>query len=121
MKALLAELLSRRVEQLAQAAPPALGTRRLRVARRVVCDLCRGEKPVKLTAGTSPAIPDDEWAAMSALRAENHAALGTPLQMARFLCGIPSPAATKAKLQRRVDFGVWQHHRFSDILKMLEA
>jgi len=86
-----------------------------------VCDLCRGEKPVKLGVGRAPAIPDDEWAAMSALRAENHAALGTPLQMARFLCGIPSPAAAKAKLQRRAEFGVWQHHRFSDVLKMLEA
>jgi hypothetical protein len=41
--------------------------------------------------------------------------------MARFLCGIPSPAAAKAKLQRRAEFGIWQHHRFSDILQMLEA
>jgi ATP-dependent DNA helicase RecQ len=86
-----------------------------------VCDLCLGGKPVKFAAGAAPAIPDDEWAAMSVLRAENHAALGTPLQMARFLCGISSPAAAKAKLQRRAEFGIWQHHRFSDILRMLEA
>ncbi len=86
-----------------------------------ICDICRGEKPIKLTAVPLLDIPTAEWAAMSALRAENHPALSTPLQMARFFCGISSPASYKAKLQRRAEFGLWQHHRFADILQMLQA
>lgn len=85
------------------------------------CDLCRGAKPVRLGAYQAPGIPDDEWALMAALRAENHAALGTPLQLARFLCGIPSPAASKARLQQRAEFGLWQQHPFAGIARMLEA
>ena len=85
------------------------------------CDLCRGTKPIRLGAYRAPEIPDDEWAVMAALRAEDHAALGTPLQLARFLCGISSPAATKARLQQRPEFGLWQHQPFPDIARMLEA
>jgi ATP-dependent DNA helicase RecQ len=86
-----------------------------------VCDICRGRKPVKPAPSAAPQISDDQWAAMSALRAENHAALGTPQQLARFLCGIPSPAARKAKLHLRPEYGIWEHHRFSDVRSMLEA
>ena len=85
------------------------------------CDLCRGEKPIRLGVYQAPDIPTDEWAAMATLRAEAHAALGTPLQLARFLCGIPSPAATKARLQQRPEFGLWQHQPFPAIASMLEA
>ena len=85
------------------------------------CDLCRGAKPVRLGAYHAPGIPADEWAMMAALRAEDHAALGTPLQLARFLCGIPSPATSKARLQQRQEFGLWQHQPFAAIAKMLEA
>jgi hypothetical protein len=69
---------------------------------------------------TAP-MPADEWAAMLALRDEHHAALGTPLQLARYLCGIHSPAAYQARLQNRGEFGMWQNHRFTTILQMLEA
>jgi ATP-dependent DNA helicase RecQ len=85
------------------------------------CDLCQGAKPIRLGAYRAPEIPPEEWAAMAALRAENHAALGTPLQLARFLCGISSPAASKARLQQRPEFGLWQQQPFPDIARMLEA
>jgi len=86
-----------------------------------VCDLCLGEKPLRLAALRTQEIPDNEWATMTAVRSGNHAALGTPAQLARFLCGIPSPMSIKDKLLRRPEFGIWQHHRYSDILGMLEA
>ena len=86
-----------------------------------VCDICQGAKPVKLTTRAMPVITDAQWATMAALRAEDHAALGTPLQLARFLCGIPSPAARKAKLQYRPEYGMWEPYPFSDILTMVEA
>jgi ATP-dependent DNA helicase RecQ len=86
-----------------------------------VCDLCLGGKPIRWRDETLPAIPPEEWQQMLALRKEDHAALGTPRQLARFLCGISSPAAYQAKLQTRDEFGLWQHRDFLDILTMLEA
>lgn len=86
-----------------------------------VCDLCLGGKPIRWREETLPPIPAEEWQQMLALRKEDHAALGTPRQLARFLCGISSPAAYQAKLQSREEFGLWQHRDFLDILTMLEA
>ena len=85
------------------------------------CDRCQGAKPVRLGVYQPPAPTADEWAVMAALRAENHPALNTPAQLARFLCGIPSPAATKARLQQRPEFGLWQHQPFATIAQMIRA
>ena len=54
------------------------------------------------------------------LRAEKHEALRTPRQLARFLCGISSPATTRAKLRKRPEFGQWSHIRFADVLALAE-
>jgi ATP-dependent DNA helicase RecQ len=51
-----------------------------------------------------------------ALRAENPEALGEARQAARFLCGLSSPALTRAKLSRNPLFGVWEDRRFADVL-----
>jgi ATP-dependent DNA helicase RecQ len=40
--------------------------------------------------------------------------------MARFLCGITSPATTKAKLRGRPEFGKWSHLAFADLLALAE-
>jgi len=58
---------------------------------------------------------------MRALRNENHASLATPRQLARYLCGISSPAAYQARLQQREEFGIWQQQPFTEILAMLLA
>ena len=42
---------------------------------------------------------------MRSLRAEGHQALRSPRQVARFLCGLASPATTKAKLTKHHSFG----------------
>jgi ATP-dependent DNA helicase RecQ len=42
--------------------------------------------------------------------------LGHPRQAARFLCGLSSPALTKAKLTRHGLFGVFEERRFADVL-----
>ena len=85
------------------------------------CDRCRGEPPVKLGVRAASAATPDEWALMAALRDERHPALATPRQLARFLCGISSPAATKARLHRRPEFGLWQDQRFDEVLQWLGA
>jgi ATP-dependent DNA helicase RecQ len=55
-------------------------------------------------------------ALVSALRAEYHAELGQPRQLARFLCGLTSPATTRAKLSRHQSYGALAAHRFADVL-----
>lgn len=86
-----------------------------------ICDLCLGAKPIRWRDIPAPKISDDEWQKMLALRRENHAALGTSRQLAKFLCGISSPAAYQAKLTGREEFGMWQDQDFLHILALLDA
>ena len=50
--------------------------------------------------------------------AEHPTALGTPRQRARFLCGLTSPATTKARLSRHALFGALAERRFADVLAL---
>ncbi|HEY3266660.1 MAG TPA: RecQ family ATP-dependent DNA helicase [Armatimonadota bacterium] len=55
--------------------------------------------------------------AFQALRAAHPEALGHPRQAARYLCGLTSPATSKAKLTREPVFGRLDEYRFGDVLK----
>jgi ATP-dependent DNA helicase RecQ len=55
-------------------------------------------------------------AAVAAARAMHPDALGAPRQAARFLCGISSPATTRAKLTREPLFGSLSDYGFRDVL-----
>ncbi len=84
------------------------------------CSGCAGEKPQPI-ARPEPWTPQAaDVATIRRLRAEKHKALETPRQLARFLCGISSPATTRAKLRQRKEFGQWNHHRFADVLALAE-
>jgi ATP-dependent DNA helicase RecQ len=50
------------------------------------------------------------------MREENHQALTTPRQLARFLCGITSPRASRARLARHPSFGSQMGAPFSEVL-----
>ena len=54
------------------------------------------------------------------LRAEGHDALATPRQLARFLCGIASPATTRAKLRTHALFGAFESVPFQEVLSFVE-
>ncbi len=54
--------------------------------------------------------------AFDALRAAHPDALGEARQAARFLCGLSSPALTRAKLTRDPLFGIWEERGFADVL-----
>lgn len=85
------------------------------------CDRCHGIGPVKIPR-TRRGKPDDaDWQRVRSLVAENHAALGTPRQLARFLCGMSSPATTRERLTRHEAFGLLASHPFSDVLAIAEA
>ena len=62
------------------------------------CDRCCGIKPGAIPRSRHPSPSEEELRQIRALRDERHAALNTPRQLARFLCGISSPAVTRARL-----------------------
>ncbi len=85
------------------------------------CDRCRG---VPATVIRRPPVrtPDDsDWQGLRELVRENHPQLATPRQLARFLCGMSSPAATRARLQRHCAFGMLDDLPFAGVLAMAEA
>ena len=54
------------------------------------------------------------------LRALGEAALATPRQVARFLCGLSSPSASRAKLTRHPMFGALGGAPFQKVLALAE-
>ena len=85
------------------------------------CDRCRGI-PATTIKRRQPRRPTDaELIAVRDLVAERHAALATPRQLARFLCGMASPAATRARLTRHHAFSLFADMPFADVLVIAEA
>ncbi len=76
------------------------------------------KRPQKLPRDGSRPPVDEQL--IRRLRTEKHEALHTPRQLARFLCGITSPAATRAKLRKRPEFGQYSHVPFAEVLKLAE-
>jgi ATP-dependent DNA helicase RecQ len=58
--------------------------------------------------------------ALASLRTAHPVALAVPRQLARFLCGLTSPAASREKLTRDPLFGVLAEHRFAAVLEWCE-
>jgi ATP-dependent DNA helicase RecQ len=54
------------------------------------------------------------------LRSEDHAALAGPRQLARFLCGLSSPATSRARLTQDPRFGALADVPFQDVLDLVQ-
>ncbi len=85
------------------------------------CDRCRGLPAKTIKRPKFRRVTDEEIAAVRKLVEEKHAALNTPRQLARFLCGMASPAATRARLTRNSAFGLLAELPFSEVLAIAEA
>jgi ATP-dependent DNA helicase RecQ len=86
------------------------------------CSSCLGRDARELPQETPPpvdAVVDGD--ALGTLQAEHPAALGSPRQRARFLCGITSPATSRARLTRDPLFGSLANRRFTDVLAWCSA
>ncbi len=83
------------------------------------CSYCVAGSPQVLSpAATVPAIETVvRRDALTALVEAHPDALGAPRQRARFLCGITSPATTRAKLTRDVLFGAVADRHFAEVLE----
>lgn len=86
------------------------------------CTYCLTTRRMRLPPPRElPPIPADLAETVRALRAENLEALGDPRQIARFLCGLTSPALTRARLSRHELFGSEEARPFADVLKWAET
>jgi ATP-dependent DNA helicase RecQ len=83
------------------------------------CSYCLTGQAAELPAPAAPAplagrIDVREW---QQLRDSHPEALGHPRQAARFLCGLTSPAVTRARLSRHPLFGKLEDCRFAEVLE----
>lgn len=90
------------------------------------CDRCQDIGPKRIPRTKLRPISDAQRGRIRALIDENHAPLQTPRQLARFLCGIRSPATTRRKkghltLFYHEDFAMLDNHPFTDILLTTES
>jgi ATP-dependent DNA helicase RecQ len=82
------------------------------------CCRCSGEAAVPLEGRNGRAISEADLSRVRGLIEAGHPSIQTPRQLARFLCGITSPATTRARLRRETDlFGVFEEIPFRQVLK----
>jgi len=86
------------------------------------CDVCRGEaQPGELPRSPVREPETEELEMVSNLVAAHQASLRAPRQLARFLCGLTSPATSRARLTRNDCFGLFEDIPFADILALAES
>jgi ATP-dependent DNA helicase RecQ len=85
------------------------------------CARCKGVDHPPLPDVASPTLDADDRTRIRALLDEKHGALRTPRQQARFLCGLTSPATTKAKLRKHGMFGAYETVPFKTVLEFVEG
>lgn len=86
------------------------------------CGFCLSQKAALLPPETPRApldalVPREE---LSELQAQHPDALGSPRQLARFLCGLSSPALSKARLGKHRLWGKADEYRFGEVLAWCE-
>lgn len=85
------------------------------------CSRCGGTPKQALPTGAIQRVTDADRGAVQQLMREQHSALSSPRQLARFLCGIASPATSKAKLRSHREFGRFEEVPFADVLSLAES
>jgi len=81
------------------------------------CTVCvRGPSSLPSQAPPPPMPQDEALSETRQVRRAHPEALGHPRQLARFLCGLSSPALTREKLTRHPLFGSLEDRRFHKVL-----
>lgn len=75
----------------------------------------------ELPQSAEPSISLEQVEQIQQVIAEGHAALRAPRQMARFLCGLTSPATTRDRLTRKDAFGMLERYPFLKVLDQTES
>ena len=84
------------------------------------CGHCEGQPSGPLAPARYTPPGEDAKHQLRRLMAERHKALGSPRQVARFLCGLSSPAASRAKLRSHPMFGALVSVPFHEVLTLVE-
>ena len=96
------------------------------------CDQCLNSHSVNLPASEAPEISHEELDEIQSLIDEKHAALRSPHQLARFLCGLTSPATSrlwylpqgarrKKRLLQHDAYALLENHRYQDVLTLCDS
>lgn len=87
------------------------------------CESCKkpreGGREIPMTK--REAISMEEVAMIRELIRERHAALASPRALTRFLCGLSSPAASRARLGRHEAFACLERLPFAEVLEQVEV
>lgn len=84
------------------------------------CDTCLGHPVQPLPPLETATLDASQLEKIATLASEKHTALAHPRQMARFLCGLNSPATTRDRLTKHEAFGSLEKNPFHDILTACE-
>ena len=74
------------------------------------------ESPREIPQSATPPITTEHVAAIHELLREKHPSLRNSRQLARFLCGLTSPATSRERLSRHESFGLLDRIPFADVL-----
>jgi ATP-dependent DNA helicase RecQ len=85
------------------------------------CGRCLGLEPGPIAPVPTRAFGQAEKRILANLRAEGHNALTHPRQLTRFLCGLTSPSASRAKLAMHASFGALSDLPFAQVLAFTEG
>ncbi|MBK8094219.1 MAG: RecQ family ATP-dependent DNA helicase [Verrucomicrobiaceae bacterium] len=93
-----------------------------------ICTSCKerekgqqADAPREIPQSPAPPITTEHVAAIRELQNERHASLRTARQLARFLCGLTSPATSRERLGRHDSFGLLERIPFADVLAQTES
>ena len=84
------------------------------------CDVCLGRPAQALPRGETIDVSAQAREDILALHQEQHEALAHPRQLARFLCGLTSPATTRDKLLKHNSFGSLERVHFGKVMAACE-
>jgi ATP-dependent DNA helicase RecQ len=85
------------------------------------CDRCLGKPSQKLLPASRPPIDKSDRRVIGELKGSRQESLAVPRQLARFLCGIRSPATSRAGLRQHPEFGRLHQVPFADVLNVVET
>ncbi len=85
-----------------------------------ICNHCRNTSPAQVNLSAAALLTTAQQTLIANLNSEGHAVLRQPRQLARFLCGLPSPATSRSTLKSHRAFGALADVSFPVILAALQ-
>ncbi len=85
------------------------------------CSRCHGEPAGPLPRSSDHEFSEDEIEEVQGVIRDKVPALRSSRQLSRFLCGLSSPAARRARLSRRDEFGLFDCVPFGQVLELVDS